>query len=94
MNLEMFVTWIVVGLLTGGLSSFVMNGRGYGRTWDVILGLAGSGAASTVVSALVTAPDAGMGAMAITAFAGAALIIVLQRKVWPSRPVRSVRAVR
>ena len=32
--------------------------------------------------------------LVLGAFAGAALIIVLQRKVWPSRPVRSVRAVR
>ena len=33
MNLDMFVTWIVVGLLTGGLISFVMKDGGHGRIW-------------------------------------------------------------
>ena len=30
MNLEMFVTWMIVALLTGGLISFVMKNGGYG----------------------------------------------------------------
>jgi uncharacterized membrane protein YeaQ/YmgE (transglycosylase-associated protein family) len=63
-NLEMFVTWIVVGLLTGWLLSFVLFG----------------------------APsEAGRAAMAVAAFVGAALMTVLQRKIWPSRTLRSVR---
>jgi uncharacterized membrane protein YeaQ/YmgE (transglycosylase-associated protein family) len=92
MTLEMFVTWIVVGLLTGGSFSFVMKNGGYGRILDVILGLAGSGVASTVVSALGVPSEAGRGAMAMAAFVGAAAIIVLQRKIWPSRTLANVRA--
>jgi len=40
----MFVTWIVVALLTSGFISLVMKRGGYGRIWDVILGLAGANA--------------------------------------------------
>jgi hypothetical protein len=58
-NLEMFVTWIVIGLLTGWL----LKHGGYGRISDT----------------------------AGAAFVGAALITVLQRKIWPSRTLRNVR---
>lgn len=91
MNLEMFVTWIVVGFLTGGLIGFMMKDGGHGAISDVILGLAGSGAASTIVSALGAFSEAGSGAMAIAAFAGAAVIIALQRTLWPARVVRNRR---
>jgi uncharacterized membrane protein YeaQ/YmgE (transglycosylase-associated protein family) len=83
MNLEMFVTWIVVGFLTGGLIGFVMKDGSHGAIWDAILGLAGSGAASTILLASGWFSDASNGAMAIAAFAGAALIIALQRTFWP-----------
>jgi uncharacterized membrane protein YeaQ/YmgE (transglycosylase-associated protein family) len=62
-NLEMFVTWIVIGLLTGWLLGFVLKHGGYGRISDT----------------------------AGAAFVGAALITVLQRKIWPSRTLRNVR---
>jgi uncharacterized membrane protein YeaQ/YmgE (transglycosylase-associated protein family) len=91
-NLEIFVTWIVVGLLTGWAISFVLTNGGHGRISDAILGLAGSGAASMLASALGVPSGAGRGGMAIAAFVGAALITVLQRKIWPSRPLRNVRA--
>ena len=91
MNLEMFVTWIIVGLLTGWLMSFVLTDGGYGRISDAVLGLAGSGAASTVASALGVPSEAGWGAMAVAAFVGAAVIVVLQRKIGPSRTPRNMR---
>jgi uncharacterized membrane protein YeaQ/YmgE (transglycosylase-associated protein family) len=90
----MLVTWIVVGLLAGWLISFVLTDGGYGRISDAILGLAGSGAASTVASALGAPSEAGRGAMAVAAFVGAALIVVLQRKIWPSRTLRNIRRAR
>ena len=88
----MFVTWIVVALLTSGFISLVMKRGGYGRIWNVILGLAGSGAASTLVPALGAPSEAGKGAIAIAAFVGAVSIIVLQRKIWPARTLRNVGA--
>jgi uncharacterized membrane protein YeaQ/YmgE (transglycosylase-associated protein family) len=85
MNLEMFATWVVVGLLTGWLAGFVMKDGGYGRIWDVVLGLAGSGAASSCASALGAPSEAGRVGMAVVAFVGSAFMIVLQRKIWPAQ---------
>ncbi len=91
MNLEMFVTWIVVGLLAGWLISFVLTEGGYGRISDAILGFTGSGAASTVASALGAPSEAGRGGMTVAAVIGASLTVVLQRKFWPSRTSRNMR---
>ncbi len=84
MNLEMFVTWVLVGLLTGGLAGFVIKDGGYGLVWDLMLGLAGSSAASGIFWALGVRPEPGqvVTAVAVVAFVGAAVVIVVQRKVW------------
>jgi uncharacterized membrane protein YeaQ/YmgE (transglycosylase-associated protein family) len=52
MEFGMFVSWVVVGLLAGGLAGIVMKGGGYGLIGDLGLGLAGS---ATVVVAFVGA---------------------------------------
>jgi uncharacterized membrane protein YeaQ/YmgE (transglycosylase-associated protein family) len=83
MNLEMFVTWVIVGLFTGWLARIVLKDGGYGLLSDLILGLVGSGAANMIVAALNTAPETGgSGATALVAFAGAAVVIVGQRKMY------------
>ena len=91
MNLEMFVTSIVVGLVTGGSISFAVADGGYGRVSDVILGVAGSGAASTCAAALGALSGDGIGTIAVASFIGAASTIVLQRKISPSRTAQPNR---
>jgi uncharacterized membrane protein YeaQ/YmgE (transglycosylase-associated protein family) len=84
MNLEMFVTWVLVGLLTGWLVGFVMKDGGYGLISDLMLGLVGSSAASGIFLALGITPEPGqfVTAVAVVAFVGAAIVIVAQRKVY------------
>jgi uncharacterized membrane protein YeaQ/YmgE (transglycosylase-associated protein family) len=84
MTLEMFTAWVIVGLVTGWLGGILMKDGSHGRIWDLLLALAGSGAASTIATTL--APDAGVGrvAMIVAAFGGAAIVIVAQRKIWPA----------
>ena len=38
MDFGTFVSWVVVGLLAGWLTEFVMKGRGYGLLGDLFLG--------------------------------------------------------
>jgi uncharacterized membrane protein YeaQ/YmgE (transglycosylase-associated protein family) len=84
MNLEMFATWVVVSLLTGWLMSFVMKTGGYGRIWDMVLGLVGSGPVITLALALLGGPsEAARIATPVAAFVGATVMIVLQRTIWP-----------
>ena len=83
MSLVMFVAWVLVGLLAGGLAAFVMKGGGYGLRTDVVLGLAGSLLGSAIFSVLGTSQETGMVAVAIAAFGGAATLLIGQRKIWP-----------
>ena len=86
MTLGMFVAAILVGLLTGWLAGIVMKDGCYGLGWDLLLGLAGSSAASGSFGAMGVAADAGGIATAIVAFGGAAIAIVAQRKLYAPAP--------
>lgn len=83
MTLVMVAIWVLVGLLVGLLAGLVMKPGGYGRRWDVFLALVGSVVGSGIAWWLGIALDAGMVAVVIVAFAGAAILIVAQRKIWP-----------
>ena len=83
MSLVMFVVWVLMGLLSGGLAAFVMKGGGYGLRTDIVLGLLGSFVGSVIFRVLGTSPETGMVAVAIAAFGGAATLIIGQRKIWP-----------
>ena len=82
MNLVMFGLWVLVGLLAGWLAGVVMKRGGYGLTGDRILGLVGSLVTGGIWVA--ASPDASMATVALVAFGGAAVLIVLQRKIWPA----------
>jgi uncharacterized membrane protein YeaQ/YmgE (transglycosylase-associated protein family) len=76
--------WVLVGLLVGVLAGFVMKAAGYGRRWDILLAPVGSVVGSGIAWLLGIALDAGMVAMVVVAFVGAAILIVAQRKIWPT----------
>ena len=82
MNLVMFGLWVLVGLLAGWLAGVVMKRGGYGLRGDSILGLAGSLVGGGIW--VTASPAAGLAMVALVAFGGAAVLIVLQRKIWPA----------
>ena len=82
MTLGMFAMWVVVGLMAGWLAGIVMKGGGYGRIWDLVLGLAGSIMGSVIFRGLEISPEAGLFALIVVAFIGAAIAIAAQRKFW------------
>ncbi len=84
MNFGMLAMFVLVGVLAGWLAGHVMKGGGYGLRWDIILGLAGSALASWTFWALGVSPGAGLALLPGVAFGGAAMLIVLQRKIWPT----------
>lgn len=83
MTFAMVAMWVLVGLLVGLLAGLVMKAGAYGRGWDVFLALVGSVVGSGIAWLLGIALDAGMVAVVIVAFVGAAILIVGQRKIWP-----------
>jgi uncharacterized membrane protein YeaQ/YmgE (transglycosylase-associated protein family) len=82
MNLVM---WVLVAVLAGLLAGLVMKRGGYGRGWDVILGLTGSVVVSWLFQSQWVAPDPDLGAATLVAAVGAAGLIVAQRTIFPAR---------
>jgi uncharacterized membrane protein YeaQ/YmgE (transglycosylase-associated protein family) len=82
-NLVMLALWVLVGLLAGWLARIVVKHGGYGMREDLFLGLVGSLVGGGIVWTLAS-PEAGMVAAAGVSFVGAAIVIVLQRKIWPA----------
>ncbi len=85
MDFGMFAMWVVVGLVAGWLAGYFMKAGGYGLTQDLTLGLLGSILGSWLFGALGVAPGAGLFAMVIVAFLGAALVLAAQRQFWYAR---------
>ena len=80
-----FIMWVLVAVLAGLIAGFVMKRGGYGRGWDVALGLVGSVVASWIFQSRWVAPDAGVVAVILVAAVGAAGLIVAQRTIFPAR---------
>ncbi len=82
MDFGMLLMWVVVGLVAGWLAGYFMKAGGYGLTRDLTLGLVGSIVGSWLFRALGLSPGAGLFAMIVVAFLGAAIVLVAQRKFW------------
>jgi uncharacterized membrane protein YeaQ/YmgE (transglycosylase-associated protein family) len=94
MSFVIFATWVLVGLLAGLLAGLVMKPGGYGLKRDIILGLVGGIGGGWIFRAFGVFPGAGLVAVAVVAFIGAAIPIVAQRKFWPTESVGEERADR
>jgi uncharacterized membrane protein YeaQ/YmgE (transglycosylase-associated protein family) len=81
MNLVM---WVLVAVLAGVVAEYAMKRGGYGRGWDIALGLAGSIVVSSIFQSRWVSPDPGMVMVIIIAAVGAASLIVVQRTIWPA----------
>ena len=78
-----FMTWMVVGLLTGSLAGIAAKDGGRGLIGDVTLGLVGSLVAGTLAQVLGGSAEAAWFVTAGIMFVGAAGAIVVQRTAWP-----------
>jgi uncharacterized membrane protein YeaQ/YmgE (transglycosylase-associated protein family) len=71
-----------------------MKRGGYGLKRDIILGLVGSIGGSAVLRTVGMFTGAGIVAVAVVAFIGAAIPIVAQRKFWPTERLGQAKADR
>jgi uncharacterized membrane protein YeaQ/YmgE (transglycosylase-associated protein family) len=83
MYLDILVTWLLMGLIVGGLARFVMSAEGYGLTTDLVLGLSGGLIGSLIFQVLEISPEAGRLTLGAGAFVGASSMIVGQRFWYP-----------
>ena len=82
MELGMFVSWVLVGLLAGWLAGIVMKDGGYGLIGDLVLGLVGSVVGGGLFWTLGVSAGGGLFPTALVAFVGAVIVIVAQRQAW------------
>jgi uncharacterized membrane protein YeaQ/YmgE (transglycosylase-associated protein family) len=87
-----FVMWVLVAVLAGLVAGFVMK-RGYGRGWDIALGLVGSVVVSWLFQSQWVTPDPSLVAVTVVAAVGAAGLIIAQRTIFPA-PESSARPAR
>ena len=80
MDFGMFGWWVVVGVLAGWLTGFVMKDGGYGLVGDMVLGLIGSVVGGWI--ALGVSAGGGIFPTVFVVFIGAVIVIIAQRKLW------------
>ena len=83
MTFVMFATRVLVGALAGVLASLVMKRGGPGLKADMMLGVAGALVGSWVFRGLVYAGPGMLGGV-VVALAGAAAVLVAQRRLRPT----------
>jgi uncharacterized membrane protein YeaQ/YmgE (transglycosylase-associated protein family) len=76
------MTVVLAGLLAGYLADMVMKWRGYGMTGDVLLGVGGGLAGGALFNVFAIMPERDWLPMVAAAFAGAVVLIVVQRMFW------------
>jgi uncharacterized membrane protein YeaQ/YmgE (transglycosylase-associated protein family) len=79
MKFPIFMMWVPVGLIAGGLAGPVMRTGGYGLIADLALGLAGSLIGGLLFLAFDTSLEVGWPTMCVGTFVGAASVIAGQR---------------
>lgn len=74
---------LLAGLAAGWVSEALSRARGFGFSYDMVLGLTGSLLAGIAMSVLLSR-EAGMAMMFVIGCVGAAVMIVAQRQFWRS----------
>jgi uncharacterized membrane protein YeaQ/YmgE (transglycosylase-associated protein family) len=79
MKFSIFMIWVPVGLIAGGLAGLVMRTGGYGLIADLALGLAGSLIGGLLFLAFEPSLEVGWPTVCVGTFVGAASVIAGQR---------------
>jgi len=79
MKVSIFMIWVPMGLIAGGLAGLVMRTGGYGLIADLALGLAGSLIGGLLFLAFEPSLEVGWPTVCVGTFVGAASVIAGQR---------------
>lgn len=82
------LTWLIVGLIAGVLSSFVAGGIGYGILGDIIVGIVGAFVGGWLFAQLgLAAPFSGLAGTIFVAFIGAVVLLFILHLIQRGRAV-------
>ncbi len=72
------LTWLIVGLIAGILSSFVAGGVGYGILGDIVVGIVGAFVGGWLFRMLgIASPFSGLAGTIFVAFIGAVVLLLI-----------------
>ncbi|MBD1866588.1 GlsB/YeaQ/YmgE family stress response membrane protein [Leptolyngbya sp. FACHB-671] len=72
------LTWLIVGLIAGILSSYVAGGIGYGLLGDIVVGIVGAFVGGWLFGALgIASPLPGLAGTIFVAFVGAVVLLFI-----------------
>ena len=93
LNLDSLLIWALVGLVAGFLASHLALGQGLGLIWDIVIGILGALFGGIVLAGMLHLSIALAGhpivSAIITAFIGAAILLIILRLVAGRRRYRS-----
>ena len=69
-----FLSWIIIGLITGWLTGKLLTGGGYGPIVDILMGIAGAIGGGSLMRLASSPEHSGLVYTSIAAILGAALV--------------------
>ncbi len=69
-----FLTWIVIGLVTGWLTGKLVVGNGYGPILDIVMGIAGAIGGGFIMRLASSPAHGGLAYTSLAALMGAAIL--------------------
>ncbi len=75
------IAWLVIGLLAGAISGWIVRGRGYGCLIDILVGVVGAFIGGFIISVLFPGTQYGFFGSLLVAIGGAAVLLILLRLI-------------
>ena len=72
-----FLSWIIIGLITGWLTGKVLKEGAYGPVLDIVMGIAGAVAGGSIMRLASSPAHSGLAYTALPALLGAGILTVI-----------------
>lgn len=73
------VAWLIIGLLAGAISGWIVRGRGYGCLIDIVVGIIGAFVGGFIIRAFFPGTEFGFIGSLLVAIGGAAILLIVLR---------------
>jgi uncharacterized membrane protein YeaQ/YmgE (transglycosylase-associated protein family) len=75
------IAWLVIGLLAGAISGWIVRGRGYGCLLDILVGIVGAFIGGFLINVFFPGTQYGFIGSLLVAIGGAAVLLTLLRLI-------------
>ncbi len=86
------ISWLIIGLVAGGLAGRLVEGRGLGCLANLVVGIAGAVIGGVILDQLDPSARYGLLGSIVVAFIGACLLLAVLRLLSGGRPLGGGRS--